>query len=112
MQVSIDAASPGAYALNRGGDWTRLMENLEFIASLKPLHYIFSMVVQANNFREIPRFTEMAERLGAVVVLQRLGGYAADGTQYAARAVHELGHRETMARSSTSGVSGSRSYAR
>jgi len=66
-QISIDAASAETYAVNReGGEFDRLLENLDFIASElrpKPLErFGFSMVVQANNFREMPDFVRLGKR--------------------------------------------------
>lgn len=92
VHVSVDAASAATYALNRGGDWQTLMANLEFIAGLDLRFRVLSMVVQANNFREIPDFLKLADRFGAQVVLQKLSGYAADAREFPARAVHERQH--------------------
>ena len=58
--ISIDAATPETYALNRGGSWKRLMDNLAFVASLRALNPSLMLglffVVQANNFLEMPSF--------------------------------------------------------
>lgn len=92
VQVSLDAASSETYAKNRGGDWRKLMMNIEFIAGLDLRFLVFSMVVQTNNFREIPDFMKLAGSFGAEVVLQKLSGWAADSHEYSARAVHEPQH--------------------
>jgi len=67
-EISIDAASAGAYAVTRAGDWSRLMDNLAFIAELRrsgPLKFVqLSFVVQKANYREMPAFVELAERYG------------------------------------------------
>lgn len=68
-EISIDAATPETYAVNRrGGDFRKLLRNLEFIRRLRrqgPLTFVkISMVVQENNFREMPDFVRLGERLG------------------------------------------------
>ncbi len=72
-EISIDAARPETYSVNRrGGDFDRLLENLEFIAQLRAneelYHLKFSMVVQLNNFREMPDFVRLGKRFGADTV--------------------------------------------
>jgi len=66
ISVSIDAATPETYAINRrGGDWDLLHENLKFIRKLRKNNTIkgfnASMVVQDNNFRELFDFILMCE---------------------------------------------------
>ena len=68
-EISIDAAAPETYAANRrGGNFSKLMDNLEFISSIRrtgPLEFVkISMVVQANNFREMPDFVRLGRRFG------------------------------------------------
>ncbi len=68
--IGIDAATPETYAINRrGGTFEQLLKNLEFISSLRqngPLRFLkMSMVVQANNFREMPDFVRLGHRFGA-----------------------------------------------
>lgn len=67
--ISVDAATPETYAVNRrGGDWDKLMSNLEFISGLRrngTLRYVtLSFVVQKNNYKEMPAFVKMVERFG------------------------------------------------
>lgn len=69
VEISIDAASAETYRLNRpGGDFVTLLKNLEFISGLG-CQLRLSMVVQANNWREIPLLLKLAERLGAKLYL-------------------------------------------
>ena len=81
--VSIDAATPETYSLvRRGGDWDRLMQNLQFISGLKKSGYIDSfiiaMVVQDVNFKEIPGFIRLAHQLDCnKVYLQMLRNWGA-----------------------------------
>ncbi len=97
--VSIDAATPESYALNRrGGDFAVLLENLSFIAELRrrgPLEdFRISMVVQENNFREMPAFVALGERFGVDLVrfnqLVNWGTYSDE--EFRRRAVHLSGH--------------------
>lgn len=93
--ISVDAATPETYAMNRrGGSFARLLENLEFVHSLRrdgPLECLMmSMVVQDNNFREMEDFVLLARRFGADAVqfhkLLNWGTFTA--TEYSQRAVH------------------------
>jgi len=73
-EISIDAASAQTYAINRrGGEWDILLKNLELIANLRskgPLKYLqFDMVVQENNFLEMPAFVELGKAHGVDAVL-------------------------------------------
>jgi organic radical activating enzyme len=70
VEISIDAASAETYAhVRRGGDFNRLKNNLEFIRDLreeKQFNWlVFSMVVQARNFEEIPDFARLGFQYGA-----------------------------------------------
>ena len=65
--ISIDAATPQTYAVNRrGGDFETLLERLAFIGESKrtgPLEYLeIHMTVQANNYKEMPQFLELGRR--------------------------------------------------
>ncbi|MGH6822944.1 MAG: radical SAM protein [Methylocella sp.] len=69
-QISIDAARPDTYAIvRRGGNFERLLKNLTFIKRLRQSGEIseleFSMVVQAQNFREMPEFVQLGRAFGA-----------------------------------------------
>jgi len=73
-EISIDAATPETYALNRrGGCFHRLLQNLEFISQLRRSHVLdyikISMVVQENNFHEMAKCVTLGEGLGADAVL-------------------------------------------
>jgi hypothetical protein len=98
-EISIDAATAETYAQNRvGGDWDRLMRNLEFVASLRrtgPLEYLkIHMVVQDNNYREMPAFVALGKHLGVdSVYFSRLADWRTfDGAELARRAVHHPSH--------------------
>lgn len=95
VEISIDAARPETYAINRrGGEWQTLLENLQFIALLRASNTVdylqFSFVVQSNNWQEMPEFAELGRRFGVDVVLftglKNWGTYSRE--DYAERAVH------------------------
>lgn len=67
IEISIDAASSKTYAINRrGGSFEILLENLAFISTLRnngPLQWVgISMVIQENNFMEMPDFVHLGKR--------------------------------------------------
>jgi iron-sulfur cluster protein/radical SAM family protein len=100
IDVSIDAATPGTYVLNRGGDFDRLLDNLAFLGGLRAagelrlfqLHF----VVQANNYGEMPAFAELGLRLGCDRVcfkqIVNWGTYSPE--EFRRRAVQSAGHPE------------------
>jgi molybdenum cofactor biosynthesis enzyme MoaA len=96
VEVSIDAACKATYLINRrGGDWDVLMSNLAYLVREGiPLRVNF--VVQANNFREMPAFVELAIRIGAEYVrfdgINNWGAFTPE--EYKARAVHFPSHPE------------------
>jgi len=94
-EISIDAASAATYgAVRRGGDFGRLLRNLDFIATLAiPLK--FSCVVQRDNYRELPAFVDLARRYGAAVYFSRLVNWGTfDRAEFIRRAVHLPDHPE------------------
>lgn len=64
LSISIDAATEATYEQNRReGSWSRLWANIEIVRARKrerPFQLQTNFVVQANNFREIIPFTELA----------------------------------------------------
>ena len=103
ISVSVDAASAETYALNRGGDFNKLLRNLEFIAKLRAEQQIdkfwINFLVQQNNYREIPAFAQLGKRLGCdLIEFQRIenwGTYSEE--EYRVRAIHEAWHPENTA---------------
>lgn len=96
VHVSIDAGTEETYRLNRGADWGFLNERLRFISNLKLERFIISMVIQANNFREVPLFIDLAKKLSVTsaqfTVLNNWGTYSK--SEFSGRAVQLPGHRE------------------
>ena len=73
VTVSIDAATAETYrVVRRGGDFGRLLANLEFLDHIRAdegevFTLLLRFVVSALNFREMPAFVELAKRFHAVV---------------------------------------------
>ena len=103
-EISIDAATAAVYAVNRrGGDFNRLLDNLDFIRRLRlngPLKSVkISMVVQENNFREMPDFVRLGRRFrfDHVYFGQLLNWGTFSDAAFKERAVHIPGHPEHKA---------------
>ena len=102
VTVSVDAASPETYALNRGGNWSHLLENLGVLSRMRTagrlnlLRLVF--IVQTNNYREVPTFIDLATFYNADCIrfgkLRNWGAYSPD--DYARRAVHLPSHPEHL----------------
>jgi pyruvate-formate lyase-activating enzyme len=103
MLISIDAATPETYEINRWpGKWKKLIENLEFVSGLRARQEVKSVVlafvVQANNFREMPDFVKLAMRYGFDGVnFTNLRQWAFTEKEYLKRAVHNSDHPEHQA---------------
>lgn len=98
-EISIDAASQETYAINRrGGSFSVLLRNLEFISGLLkngPLKQVtVSMVVQANNFLEMPDFVRLGKRFGFdTVYFSQLVNYGTfSEEEFLRRAIHLSSH--------------------
>lgn len=98
-EISIDAATPKTYSINRrGGSFEKLLKNLEFISTLRtngPLRHLkLSMVVQSNNFREMHDFVHLGRRYNADVVyfgkIRNWGTFSEE--EYKDRAIHLPDH--------------------
>ena len=69
LNISIDGASQKTYEhLRRGGSFAKVIENLEFVASIKSKYnfkFRIHFVVQAENYKEMPAIIELAEKYSA-----------------------------------------------
>jgi hypothetical protein len=99
--ISIDAARPETYAVNRrGGEFSRLLERLAFVAELRatgPLEYLeIHMTVQANNYNEMPEFVELGRRYNCdrVTFHQMIDWGTFSASEFTARAVQMPDHPE------------------
>lgn len=64
--ISIDGASKSTYEeLRQGGVWEKLLENLEFLKTIKKFKTHFHFVVQQKNYHEIEPFIELGIKYGA-----------------------------------------------
>lgn len=64
--ISIDAATKQTYeALRQGGVWEKLLENLEFLKTIKTFKIHFHFVVQQKNYHEIEPFIELGAKYNA-----------------------------------------------
>ncbi|MDR4499237.1 MAG: SPASM domain-containing protein [Candidatus Scalindua sp.] len=97
-EISIDAASSETYAINRrGGSFKRLLKNLEFISTLHESGHLkwvsISMVVQENNFKEMPDFVRLGKRFHFDVYFSKLLDWGAySNEEFYNRAVHMPAH--------------------
>jgi hypothetical protein len=103
-EISIDAASAATYEVNRrGGKWDVLLRNLEFVSELRqsgPLTWLgISMVVQENNFEEMPDFVRLGRRIGADMVYfsQLVNWGTFSEAEFEERAVHRAEHPRNLA---------------
>ena len=97
MHISIDAATPETYRVNRGADFNRLVENLHFAGELRSSGQLQSLslnyTVQANNFAEMPKFVALASEIHADTVLFiQLANGTFTQEEYQRRAVHQPSH--------------------
>ncbi|MBL6445763.1 4Fe-4S cluster-binding domain-containing protein [Fulvivirga sp. 29W222] len=98
IHVSIDACSHETYLQNRGGDFSKLLENLEFIGSLRKKNTLarfeISFVVQENNFTEMPDFVRLGRRLKCDEVLfQKIFNWGTyEDTDFKKHAIHKSTH--------------------
>ncbi len=88
-EISVDAATPETYQHNRpGGSFSILLRNLDYLAD-QPFPLTLSMVVQNNNFEEIPRFIELARTRQARVYLSQLVNWGTfSRKEFLQRAIH------------------------
>lgn len=95
IEISIDAATEQTYRLNRpGGDFMQLLRNLAFL-NLTGCKLTLSMVVQQNNWREIPLLLKLCQEHNATLYLSQLVNW---GTfcreEFKQRAIHLPKHTE------------------
>jgi MoaA/NifB/PqqE/SkfB family radical SAM enzyme len=93
IEVSIDAATESTYHQNRpAGSFRKLLQNLDFLKAAG-IRLKLSMVVQENNWREIPQLLELAKRFDACVYLSQLVNWGTfSHGEFLRRAVHLPNH--------------------
>jgi len=78
VQVSVDAATEKTYAMvRRGGDFTKVLENLRFLAQKRAEKAFdclqLNFVVQKKNYFEMPDFVHLGKEIGVDrIVFQHL----------------------------------------
>lgn len=72
--ISIDAATAETYKQVRGGNWTILLQGLEFLKSLEK-QMQFNFVVQKNNWHEIIDFANFASTYNASIFYNNLENF-------------------------------------
>jgi molybdenum cofactor biosynthesis enzyme MoaA len=79
VRVSFDAATEDTYKIIRGGSWDRVIESSEFVNQWlinNPLIHMkteANFVVQANNYKEMKQFVQLAKQLGfSLVTFQKI----------------------------------------
>lgn len=69
VNISIDAGNESTYRKVRGGNWSRLLQNLKWIGEQrqKGLFQVFQInfTVQRNNFESMPDFVQLGIEVGA-----------------------------------------------
>jgi MoaA/NifB/PqqE/SkfB family radical SAM enzyme len=95
IEISIDAATEQTYQVNRpGGNFKQLLANLDFLSRIG-CQLTLSMVVQQNNWREIPQLLELANGYNAKLYLSQLVNWGTfSREEFEKRAVHLKGHPE------------------
>ena len=88
VDISVDAARAETYeVVRRGGDFNRLLRNLQFLDGLRTadgetFRIILRFVVSSVNFREIPEFVNLARRFHAdsivFTVIRNRGSFTDD----------------------------------
>ena len=100
ISVSIDAATPETYKINRGGSFDKLLKNLEFISELivngRIKKFWINFLVQKNNFREMIDFVKLGKRLKCnLIEFQRFENWGViSDAEYRHCAVHEPWHED------------------
>lgn len=102
--VSIDAATAETYAIvRRGGVFTKLLANLDFIAQLhrsqRVKNFCIKFVISAQNFQEMPAFVRLGKELGcSQVKFQYIDQFGHMGArEYNDASVHHIQHPEHAA---------------
>lgn len=98
ISVSVDAATEETYRKNRGGDFKKLLDCLEFVSELRRARnielFFINYVVQANNFREMKQFIELGEKYSCDLVdfqcVENWGTYTKE--QFEQVAIHHTSH--------------------
>lgn len=78
ISISIDAADKNTYEnMNRlGGDWDKLIENIEFISKCDDFNYRnMNFVTQLNNYLQMKDFIILARKYKFTTLFQKIGDW-------------------------------------
>jgi len=101
VMVSVDAGNQHDYQVTRrGGNWPVLLQNLEFLGRMRAdgrfVRFELNLIVQRDNYRGIPEFVRLGQRVGAdacnLSLIADWGTWTVD--QFAARAIWRTDHPE------------------
>lgn len=98
INVSLDAGNGDTYKVLRGGNWERLVKNLEFISELRKNNeinsFIINMTIQINNLDSVDEFVALGERLGVdgIFISQLLNWSQVMALNFVEHAVHLPNH--------------------
>jgi sulfatase maturation enzyme AslB (radical SAM superfamily) len=79
--ISLDAARLETYnVVRRGGDWSKLLKNIEYLSQQRRKgkfdHLQLDFVVQDSNYREMPEFVKLGQKLRVdKVYFQRISNW-------------------------------------
>ncbi|HWW59840.1 MAG TPA: radical SAM protein, partial [Thermoanaerobaculia bacterium] len=99
IHVSLDAARPETFErIRRGGDWSVVRQNLDFIARLRRMdeceEFTLRFVVQRDNFHEMGELVDLGRELGCdrVIFHELLNFDTFTAAEYAELDVLDPGH--------------------
>ena len=98
ISVSIDAGTSETYRRVRGGDWAKLIKNLNWISEQrqkKPLrHFSLNFTVRAENYRDLEEFLALGKNLNAdrVLISELSNWERAKNLDYQKEAIHLASH--------------------
>ncbi|MGZ3693667.1 MAG: radical SAM protein [Bdellovibrionota bacterium] len=100
--ITVDAGNAETYSRVRGGNWQRLVQNLEWMSEQRLsgrfswLRLVF--IVRKGNYSSLPEFFELAERLKVDdILLSRLQEWTEMKTDFKEEAVCQPEHPENEA---------------
>jgi molybdenum cofactor biosynthesis enzyme MoaA len=74
FKISVDAGSKEVYEdVRRPGKWSILLENFDYLASLKKHRLVtLNFALQNKNFKDIPNFIDLCHRYGFFGIIHQL----------------------------------------
>ncbi len=95
LQISLDAGDKESYEKVRlGGNWETIIENIDFFGrELSHIDITLNLILQANNYKSVPKFIEIAHKYNFHANIMRIAqwGHLTDEA-HAELAVWKEGH--------------------